>query len=293
VADLAGNPAGYVCLTFDFDGPSLWIQRGMTTPTSISRGEFGAVAVPRLLRLLARRGIPATFFVPGHTLETYPDVCATIVDAGCEIALHGYAHEFNPTVDPDVERWAMARSVELIEQLCGRPPTGYRAPSGELTATTIELLLEHGLAYDSSLMGHDYQPYPVRRGDRFPSDGPAEWGPATTLVELPWSWTTDDYVYLEFVAFRRSVMPGLRRPADMFDNFAGDLRWMTFNVDHGVCTFVFHPQVIGRGHRLLALEAWLDGIADLGLTYASLDTIATAHHAGRRFGIEPSTRDDH
>ena len=61
-------------------------------------------------------------------------------------------------------------------------------------------------------------------------------------------------------------MPGLRRPADMFDNFAGDLRWMTANVDHGVCTFVFHPQVIGRGHRMLALEAWLDEIADLGLT---------------------------
>ena len=123
-----------------------------------------------------------------------------------------------------------------------------------------------------------------------PTDGPAQWAAETSLVELPWSWTTDDYVYLEFVAFRRSIMPGLRRPADMFDNFAGDVRWMTTNVDHGVRTFVFHPQVIGRGHRLLALEAWLDGIAELGLTYARLDAIAAAHHAARRFGIEPSTR---
>jgi peptidoglycan/xylan/chitin deacetylase (PgdA/CDA1 family) len=184
----------------------------------------------------------------------------------------------------------MARSSELIERLCGRPPAGYRAPSGELTAGTIELLLEHGLAYDSSLMGHDHQPYRVRRGDRFPVDGPAQWGAETSLVELPWSWSTDDYVYLEFVAFGRSIMPGLRRPADMFDNFAGDVRWMTANVDHGVCTFVFHPQVIGRGHRMLALEAWLDDIGDLGLTYARLDDIAAGHHAGRRFGIEPSTR---
>ena len=291
MADLASNPAGYVCLSFDFDGPSLWMQRGMTQPTSISRGEFGAVAVPRILRLLARRNLPATFFVPGHTLETYPDECAQIAAAGCEIALHGYAHEFNPTVSPDTERWAMARSAELVERLCGAPPTGYRAPSGELTAATIDLLVDHGLTYDSSLMGHDYQPYLVRRGDSFPEDGPARWGETTSLVELPWSWSTDDYVYLEFVAFRRSVMPGLRRPTDMFENFSGDLRWMLANVAHGVYTVVFHPQVIGRGHRLLALEAWLDEIADLGFTFARLADVARACVAGQAFGVEPRPPD--
>ena len=89
--ELGHNRNGYACLTFDFDGPSLWIQRGMTAPTPVSRGEFGAVAVPRLLRLLERRGIPATFFIPGHTMETYPDECRMIVDAGCEVALSGDA----------------------------------------------------------------------------------------------------------------------------------------------------------------------------------------------------------
>jgi len=148
VVELEQNPNGYVCLSFDFDGPSLWIQRGMTTPTSVSRGEFGAVAVPRLLRLLGDRGIPSTFFVPGHTIETYPDVCRMIVDAGCEVALHGYAHELNVRVTPERERWAMARSFELVERLCGGPPAGYRAPSGELTVPTIDLIVEHGLAYD-------------------------------------------------------------------------------------------------------------------------------------------------
>ncbi len=285
MAELANNRAGYVCVTFDFDGPSLWMQRRMTTATPISRGEFGAVAVPRILRLLERRGIPSTFFVPGHTIETYPDVCSTIAAAGCEIALHGYAHELDPP--PDVERWAMSRSYELIERLAGTAPTGYRAPSGELTATTIDLLMEHGLTYDSSLMGHDYRPYQVRRGDRFPDDGPAQWGEATSLVELPWSWTTDDYVHLEFVAFRRMLMPGLRRPSEMFDNFTGDVRWMTANVDHGVYTVVFHPQVIGRGHRLLALAAWLDEIAELGVCFARLGDVAAAHGSGRRFGVEP------
>lgn len=289
MGELGHNPNGYVCLSFDFDGPSLWMQRGMTTPTPISRGEFGAVAVPRILRLLGRRHIPATFFIPGHTIETYPDECKMIVDAGCEVALHGYVHEFNPTADR--ERWAMARSFELVDRLCGRPPAGYRAPSGELTVQTIDLLLEHGLVYDSSLMGHDYQPYRLRRGDQFPDDGPAEWGEPTSLVELPWSWTLDDYVYLEFVTFRRMLMPGLRRPAEMFDNFTGDLQWMRHNVGHGVCTVVFHPQVIGRGHRLLALERWLDEVDELGLGYSSMHDVAAGYASGRSFGIEPRPPD--
>jgi peptidoglycan/xylan/chitin deacetylase (PgdA/CDA1 family) len=287
---LDDNPTGYVCLTFDFDGPSLWIQRGMTTPTPVSRGEFGAIAVPRILRLLGRRDIPATFFIPGHTIETYPDVCRMIVDAGCEVGLHGYAHEFNPRVDSERERWAMAKSYALAERLCGQAPAGYRAPSGELTVQTIDLLVEHELVYDSSLMGHDYQPYPLRRGDDLPDDGPARWGAATSLVELPWSWTLDDYVYLEFVTFRHALMPGLRRPADMFDNFLGDVAWMVDNVTRGVCTTVFHPQVIGRGHRLLALERWLDEVRDLDVSFARLDDIAAAVHAGVSFGIEPSPR---
>ena len=106
------------------------------------------------------------------------------------------------------------------------------------------------------------------------------------MLELPFSWTLDDYVYLEFVTFRRMLMPGLRRPEDMFANFTGDVRWMVRDVRHGVCTVVFHPQVIGRGHRLLALEAWLDEIAALGVTFARMDAIARAVASGREFGRE-------
>ena len=288
---LATNERGHVCLSFDFDGPSLWIQRRMTTPAPVSRGEFGAVAVPRILRLLARRGIPATFFVPGHTIETYPDACRMIVDAGCEIGLHGYAHELNTTLSADEERAVMTRSQELVERLAGRPASGYRAPSGDPTAQTLGLLVEHGVTYDSSLMGHDYRPYRMRLGDELPADGPARWGAETDVIELPFSWTLDDYVYLEFVTFRRMLMPGLRRPAEMFDNFTGDLQWMRRNVGHGVCTVVFHPQVIGRGHRLLALERWLDEVDELGLAYASMHEVAAGYASGRAFGIEPRPPD--
>jgi len=280
------NPVGHVCLSFDFDGPSLWIQRRQTTPAPISRGEFGAVAVPRILKLLAQRGILATFYVPGHTIETYPDVCRAIAEAGHEVALHGYAHELNAMLSQDEERQILLRSMKLIEDLTGAPPTGYRAPSGDVTEQTLQLLIEHGLTYDSSLMGHDYQPYKVRLGSTFPTDQPAQWGTETDLVELPWSWTLDDYVYLEFVTFRRMLMPGLKSPVEMFENFAGDVEWMVREVTAGVVTPVFHPQVIGRGHRLLALEAWIDRVAALGITFSRMDHIAAAVADGVTFGAE-------
>jgi len=255
----------------------------------MSRGEFGAVAVPRILRLLARRNIRCTFFIPGHTLETYPDVCRRVAGAGSEIGLHGYTHEYNPTVEAERERWALTRSAELIERLTSHAPAGYRAPSGDLTRQTIQLLLELGVGYDSSLMGHDYRPYWVRLGDEFPEDGPARWGQPVDLVELPFSWTLDDYVYLEFVTFRRMLMPGLRRPDEMFENFRDDVAWMVREVQHGVCSIVFHPQVIGRGHRLLALERWLDRLSDLGVTFARMDEVAAAFRAGRALGVEPES----
>jgi peptidoglycan/xylan/chitin deacetylase (PgdA/CDA1 family) len=203
------------------------------------------------------------------------------------VALHGYAHELSTTLGEEEERAIFGRSIEVLDKLCGQPPTGYRAPSGELTDQTIGLLVEHGIGYDSSLMGHDYRPYRARRGDVLTNDGPAQWGPETDVVELPMSWTLDDYVYLEFVTFRRMLMPGLRRPEDMFANFTGDVSWMVREVAHGVCNVVFHPQVIGRGHRLLALEAWLDEISDLGISFARMGDVAAAFAAGTEFGIEP------
>src|SRR5512142_1458937 len=85
--------AGTVCLTFDFDALSLWINRRQTSPASLSRGEFGAVAVTRILHLLNTYRIPSTWFIPGHTIETYRSQCEQVVEAGHEIGLHGYLHE--------------------------------------------------------------------------------------------------------------------------------------------------------------------------------------------------------
>lgn len=179
----------------------------------------------------------------------------------------------------------MARSIELVEELTRSRPVGYRAPAGDLTNQTIELLIEHGITYDSSLMGHDYRPYRVRVGDELPADGPPIWGSESPLIELPWSWTNDDYPYLEFVAFRRMIMPGLARPEDMFANWFGDVSWMVRELSGGVLTFVFHPQVIGRGHRLLALEDFVDRVHDLGVQFNTMAEVARAVAGGVEFAV--------
>lgn len=123
-------------------------------------------------------------------------------------------------------------------------------------------------------------------GYELPDDAVASWGGETDLIELPWPWTNDDYPYLEFVAFKRMIMPGLVRPEDMFSNWLGDLQWMVRDVTAGVLTYVFHPQVIGRGHRLLALEAFLDEAAALDVTFSTMAAIAAAVGGGAEFGAE-------
>lgn len=276
--------SGTVCLTFDFDATSLWIARGMGSPGPLSRGEFGAVAVPRLLELLGERGLPATFYTPGHTAETYPHLVRQIAEAGHELALHGYCHEPVSSLSASAERDVLLRSADVLEQLTGQRPSGNRTPSWDFTEHTVDLLLELGLSYDSSLMGHDHLPYLARVGDKWPADGPYQFGTVTELLEIPVSWTLDDYPAFEYVRTADTVMPGLRSPRQVFANWIDDVRYMLTEFEDGVCVLTFHPQVIGRGHRMLALRALLDELADLGVGFARVDTVADQWRRGRHRG---------
>ena len=275
---------GTVCLTFDFDAFSLWIARGLATPGPLSRGEFVAVAVPRLLHLLRTRDIPATWFVPGHTVDTYPDLCRQIVDTGHEIGLHGYAHEAVSALSPQQERAVFQRAHETLTRLTGSAPRGNRTPSWDLTPHTVEILLELGVLYDSSLMSDDYTPFYARQGDEVPPDQPYRFGAPTELVELPVSWTLDDYPYFEYFRGSDYVMPGLRTPDHVFGNFRADVEYMLRDFADGVCVITFHPQVIGRGHRLLGLERFIAGLTDLGVTFERLDRVAEQFAGGRAYG---------
>ncbi|WP_326834724.1 polysaccharide deacetylase [Amycolatopsis rhabdoformis] len=256
-----------VCLTFDFDAISLWIARGQVTPGPVSRGEFGAYAIGRILDLLRRHEVPATFFIPGHTLETYPAQCAAIAEAGHEIALHGYAHEPVSTLDRDAELAVNRRSAALIERLTGAPPAGHRTPSWDFTENTIEILGELGVEYDSSLMGTDFEPYFARLGDVCDPSGPYRFGAESAIVELPVSWTLDDYPHLEYLRLPQGVMPGLQDAEAMFDRFLRDVRYLTETVPDGVATVTLHPQVVGRGARMAALERFVTGCRELGVGF--------------------------
>ena len=109
-----------VCISFDFDAMSGWIARGMTTPTPVSRGEFGVIAAGRILALLKKHGIPATWFIPGHTLETYPNACEQVLEARHEIGHHGWTHVPPASLSRDEEEAELVRANEQIRKLTGR-----------------------------------------------------------------------------------------------------------------------------------------------------------------------------
>jgi peptidoglycan/xylan/chitin deacetylase (PgdA/CDA1 family) len=267
-------PRHLVCLTFDFDALSLWIARGMTTPTPISQGEFGAIGAERILALLASHAIPATWFIPGHTIETYPALCTRIYAAGHEIGHHGYAHEAPVGRTRAAEEDVLVRGNEVIRRLTGAPAAGYRSPAWDLSPHSVELLLAHGFTYDSSMMANDYTPYFARRGDIITADQPAQFGATTSLIELPVSWSLDDFPHFEYLWTATHLQPGLQRTDDVLANWLDDFRYLTRTLEWGVLTFTFHPQVIGRGHRMLLLERLIAELQGLGATFTRMDAVA-------------------
>lgn len=283
--------SGTLCLTFDFDAVSLWVQRNMPTATPISRGEFGPVAVPRILNTLSYRNIKSTWFVPGHTAETYPDVCKKIIDEGHEIALHGYMHENVVDLSKD-EEWEMfQQSYDILKNLIGTFPKGFRAPAWDLTPNTVGFLENLDLTYDSSLMSQDYSVFYCRKGDVVRDNAALTFGEPSNIVEVPVSWSLDDYPHFEYLRMPNVIMPGLRKVDDVFKNWTDDITYMLRDFEDGVTTATLHPQVIGRGHRMLGLERWLDQLISMGIQFARVDNVVHEFNSGRQYGqYQPQPR---
>jgi len=265
------------CLTFDFDVWSGFAARGLTTPTPISRGEFGLVGARRIQNLLADKSIRSTWFVPGVVIDSHPDDVARVVDGGHEIGHHGYSHAVPSSLPPEREEAEMVRAIESIARVAGAAPRGYRSPAWDLSPVTIDLLLKHGFDYDSSMMGHDWEPYFARRQDTVSVDEPFVPGPATRLVEMPISWSLDDHPHFEFMRVGQSVMPGLANADAVLDNFVGDFEYMCRSCEHGILTYTFHPYVIGRGHRMLMLERLIERLEALGAEFMALENAMDLH----------------
>jgi len=259
---------------FDFDAMSGFISRGLTSPTPISRGEFGPVAVPRILNLLKKYKVTSSWFVPGHTLETYPEQCKRVFDAGHEIGHHGWTHMPPNDMTREEEEAGLVRANAQIRKLTGEYARGYRSPSWDLSPHSVELLLKHGFFYDSSMMGNDHMAYRVRLGDVIELEKPAVFGRETKLIEMPVSWTLDDYPHFEFLRTKATILQGLMNASAVLENWINDFRYMKSITDWGILNFTFHPFVIGRGHRMMALEKLLRTLTEEGAQFMTMEDAA-------------------
>ena len=242
----------------DFDAVAGWLGSygGENSPLDISRGMFaGEVGVPRLLDLFREFGIRVTWFVPGHSVETFPEQSAAIVEAGHEVGLHGYSHENPIAMTPDQEESVLDRCIELLEGLTGERPAGYVAPWWEFSAVTADLLLARGIEYDHSLMHDDFHPYYVRTGDtwtRIDYSKPArDWmkplvrGRETDLVEIPASWHLDDMVPLMFMKTVPNSQ-GFESPRVVEEIWRDAFDWVYRKHDYAIFPMTIHPDVSGR-----------------------------------------------
>lgn len=263
-----------VCLTWDFDTQSGLIQRGLTTPTPLSRGEFGLIGTERILAMTKERDLKTTFFIPGFTIESHPTACEAVVADGHEVAHHSWAHIPPADQSRDEEEADLVRANEQIENLTGRKAVGYRSPSWDLSENTIDLLVSHGFLYDSSLMGADYIPYRARVGDIAELGKPYVNGPETELVEMPISWSLDDHPHFEYLRTPQFTMPGLRSARVVMDSWYDEWRYMKKTVDWGILTYTMHPYVIGRGFRMYALEGLVDKLIAEGAIFMTMEEAA-------------------
>lgn len=249
-----------VALSFDSDHESLTLRSGETSPGKLSQGEYGnRAAMPRILSMLARYDVPATFFVPAVVAMLYPEEQREVAGAGHEIGLHGWIHEFNSRLPPEDERDLQMRAADALERIAGVRPVGMRTPSWDFSPHTLAIAREMGLLYDSSLMADD-DPYEL-----------LEDGEPTGMVELPVEWIRDDAVY--FNMDRASALRPHTPPSAVLEifeaEFDGALR------EGGLFLLTLHPHVIGHRSRLVLVEALIDHIRGRpGVWFATHEEVA-------------------
>ena len=278
----------------DVDAVAGWLGSygGEDSPLDISRGMFsGEVGTPRLLNLFDRFGIKTTWFIPGHSIETFPEQTQMVVKAGHEIGVHGYSHENPIAMTPKQEEDVLDHCIKLVTKVSGRRPTGYVAPWWEFSPITNEMLLAKGIKYDHSLMHQDFQPYYVRVGDSWTkidfSKQAKDWmkplvrGKETDLIEIPASWYTDDLPPMMFMKAAPNSH-GFCNPRDIEQLWRDQFDWVYREMDYAVVTFTIHPDVSGKPQVLMMLERLYNHIIrHPGVTFTTFNEIADDYD--RRF----------
>jgi peptidoglycan/xylan/chitin deacetylase (PgdA/CDA1 family) len=278
----------------DVDAVAGWLGSygGEDSPDDISRGLFaGEVGAPRLLKLFERMQIQTTWFIPGHSIETFPEQMQAVAAAGHEIGIHGYSHENPIAMTRQQEAAVLDKSIELVTKLAGRKPTGYVAPWWEFSNVTNELLIERGIRYDHSLMHHDFQPYRVRVGDQWTkidySKQAGEWmkplvrGRETDLIEIPANWYLDDLPPMMFIK-KAPNSQGFVNPRHLEEMWRDQFDWVYREYDYAVFPITIHPDVSGRPQVLLMLERLFEYMAGhKGVRFVRMEEMADDY--ARRF----------
>jgi peptidoglycan/xylan/chitin deacetylase (PgdA/CDA1 family) len=234
-----------VALSFDSDHETSTLRLGSTSPGLLSQGEYGSrAALPRILKLLRKHDIRASFFVPAVVAMLHPDEQRAVVADGHEIGIHGWIHERNSELPAAAERDLQFRAADVLENITGVRPVGIRTPSWDFSPHTLAISREMGLLYDSSLMADD-DPYEL-----------LENGEATGMVELPVEWIRDDYVYFGMDR-DRGIRPHMA-PSAVREIYQQEFEGAYD--EGGLFLLTMHPHVSGHHSRIRMVDEFIAGL---------------------------------
>jgi peptidoglycan/xylan/chitin deacetylase (PgdA/CDA1 family) len=233
-------------LTFDLDAETMWTARDpsfASRPVMMSQGAYGwKVGAPRILALLERYGVKATFFIPGLIIDQRPALMERILAGGHEIAHHSYTHRWILSLTPDEEREEMEKGIESIVRTSGQRPRGWRSPAAEVSPITMPMLVKEGFSYSSNFFDDD-SPYLHMVG-----------GKLSRIMELPFRWVLDDAPFFQYSI----ALPGrtLQPPSSVLEAWKSEFD--VLHAERRMMMVAMHPQLIGQPSRLKALEGLIE-----------------------------------
>ena len=259
-------PKGFpVMLTFDLDAETLWTARdpkNWERPIALSQGTYGwKVGMGRILDLLDRYAIKVTFFIPGLVMRQHPGLMEDVLKRGHEIGHHSWSHAWITSLTPEQEREEMEKGIEIIREMTGRKPVGYRSPAGEFSQITLKLLKEYGFGYSSNFFDDD-SPYLLRFD-----------GQTTDIVEFPFAWVLDDAPFFLYSI----TLPGrtMHPPSSVLEGWIDEFD--TLYREDREFVLAMHPQIIGRPSRITMLEKLIKHIlSHPKVWFARCDQVAEA-----------------